>query len=128
MQLRVIIMGLFGTITELKQVILIRTDLKLPKGKAAAQAAHASVEAVLNSDRGIVERWRSMGMKKIVLKVADEKELLMYQQLAKKKGLVASVITDAGRTVVEPGTRTCVGIGPAAEEVIDSVTKDLGMY
>ncbi len=36
--------------TTYKQVILVRQDLKLPKGKLADQAAHASVEAVLKSD------------------------------------------------------------------------------
>ena len=113
---------------DLKQVLLLRTDLKLPKGKAAAQAAHASVEAVLNSATAIVSAWRSQGMKKVVLKVADEKELLLYQQKAKREGLVASLITDAGKTVVMPGTKTCVGIGPAPEDLIDKVTGELGMY
>lgn len=113
---------------ELKQVIVIRADLKLPKGKAAAQAAHASVEAVLRSPSVVVDAWHASGMKKVVLKVADEKGLLAVQQAAKAKGLVASLITDAGKTVVVPGTKTCVGIGPAAEEVIDAVTGSLGMY
>ena len=63
-----------------KQVILIRQDLKLPKGKLAAQAAHASVEAVLKSDSKLVSTWRKQGMAKIVLKVKDEKELLSYLQ------------------------------------------------
>lgn len=116
------------TNSELKQVILIRTDLKLPKGKAAAQVAHASVESVLKSDSSIVNSWRSQGMKKIVLKVQNEKELLQYKQAAKRAGLVASVITDAGKTVVTPRTRTCLGIGPAPEEQIDSITRELGMF
>ena len=102
-----------------KQVILVRADLQLPKGKAAAQAAHAAVEAVLRSDKETVKEWRSEGMAKIVLKVADEKELLAYNQKAKDEGLVTVLITDAGRTVVEPGTRTCVGVGPDDEEKLD---------
>ncbi len=113
---------------DLKQVILVRADLKLPKGKAAAQVAHASVEAVLRSDSSVVHSWRSQGMKKIVLKVQDEKDLLKYQRLAKRSGLVASVITDAGKTVVAPGTRTCVGIGPAPEDEIDAITGNLSMF
>lgn len=112
----------------LKQVILIRTDLKLPKGKAAAQAAHASVEAVLRSSSDLVDAWHTTGMKKIILKVPGEKELMQLQQVAKRKGLVASLITDAGKTVVAPGTKTCVGIGPAPETTIDEVTGDLQMY
>lgn len=109
----------------LKQVILVRQDLKLPKGKLAAQAAHASVEAVLKSDPKDVKMWRAEGMAKIVLKVKDEKELVAYFQKAKDEDLVASLITDAGRTVVAPGTRTCAAIGPADEEMIDVITGKL---
>ncbi len=109
----------------LKQVILVRQDLKLPKGKACAQAAHASVEAVLKSNSKDVKEWRSQGMAKIVLKVTDEKELIKYFQNAKDEGIVASLITDAGHTVVEPGTKTCVGLGPASEEVLDAFCSEL---
>ena len=112
---------------ELKQIILVRQDLKLPKGKLAAQAAHASVEAVLKSDPGMVKAWRSQGMAKIVLKVKDEKELVKYFQQAKDAGLTVSLITDAGRTTIAPGTKTCVGIGPAEEEVLDKVSGDLSL-
>jgi peptidyl-tRNA hydrolase, PTH2 family len=112
----------------MKQVILIRQDLKLPKGKAAAQAAHASVEAVLRSDRETVKEWRDSGMAKIVLKVADERELLKYNQLAKDNGLVTAVITDAGKTVVAPGTRTACAIGPSEDEDIDAVVSELKLY
>jgi peptidyl-tRNA hydrolase, PTH2 family len=108
-----------------KQIIIVRQDLKLPKGKACAQAAHASVEAVLKSDTEMVNDWRNQGMAKIVLKVKDERELVEFFQKAKDEGLVASLITDAGHTVVEPGTKTCVGIGPDKEEVIDKLSKDL---
>ena len=108
-----------------KQAIIVRQDLKLPKGKACAQAAHASVEAVLRSDKTLVKEWRNEGMAKIVLKVENEKELLKFNQIAKDAGLVTAVITDAGHTVVEPGTRTCLGIGPDTEEKIDSVISEL---
>ena len=50
-----------------KQLILLRQDLQLPKGKAAAQAAHAAVEAVLRSEKDVVKAWRQEGMAKIVL-------------------------------------------------------------
>ena len=111
-----------------KQVIIIRSDLKLPKGKSAAQAAHASVEATLRSNSRIVSAWRNQGMKKIVLKVANEKELLQIQNEAKRAGLVAALITDAGKTVVAPGTKTVVALGPDNEEKIDTVTAGLKMY
>ena len=105
-----------------KQVILARDDLKLPKGKLAAQCAHASVEAVLKYEKEMITAWRKEGMAKIVLKVKDESELLMYFQKAKDAGLTAALITDGGHTVVAPGTKTCVGIGPDKEEKIDAVT------
>ena len=58
---------------EYKQVILVISELGLPKGKMAAQAAHAAVEAVLKSTKYKVNKWRSSGSKKIVLKVKDKK-------------------------------------------------------
>ena len=110
-----------------KQVILVRADLKLPKGKLAAQAAHASVDAVLKSDSKLVKAWRDEGMAKIVVKVKDEKELIKYFQLAKDSDLTASLITGAGRTVIAPGTKTCVGIGPDEEEKINHITGELSL-
>jgi len=110
---------------ELKQVILVRTDLKLPKGKLAAQVAHASVDAVGKTDRRVLDEWKAMGAKKVVLKVADEKELLDFEDLARTAGLKAALIRDAGRTVLEPGTITCLGIGPDYESRIDRITGKL---
>jgi len=105
-----------------KQVLLVREDLKMPKGKIAAQAAHASVEAVLRADREVVKQWRQAGMMKVALKVASEQELYKYIQQAKDLGLATSVITDAGKTVVAPGTVTCGAIGPALENTVDRIT------
>jgi PTH2 family peptidyl-tRNA hydrolase len=113
---------------EYKQVIIIRKDLKLPKGKACAQAAHASVESVLRCDKKIVKGWRAKGMKKVVLAINDIKELHKFVQMAKDLNITTAVISDAGRTVVEPGTITCAAIGPDIEEEIDSVTGILKMY
>ncbi len=109
----------------LKQVILVRQDLKLPKGKMAAQVAHAATEALLRSHKDDITKWRTEGMKKVILKVADDKELIKYKNIAEDNGLVAALIIDAGRTVVEPGTMTCLGIGPDREEKIDKVTGNL---
>ena len=111
----------------MKQVILVRDDLKLPKGKMAAQVAHAAVQAVMNSDKSTVKEWADEGMAKIVLKVKDEKEMISLMQKAKDAGLKTAMITDAGRTVIAPGTRTCVGIGPDDEEKIDRITGHLRM-
>lgn len=91
----------------------------------AAQCSHAAVEAVLRSDKSKVKKWRSEGMMKIVVGVTNEKEMLKYNQLAKDADLVTAVITDAGKTVVAPGTRTCFAIGPDDEDKIDEITKEL---
>ena len=111
-----------------KMAILIRQDLKLPKGKAAAQAAHASVEAVLKSNNELVKTWRKEGMTKIVLKVKDLKTMLSYNQKAKDLGLTTAVITDAGKTTVAPQTKTCVAIGPDTENNIDKIIKNLKLF
>jgi peptidyl-tRNA hydrolase, PTH2 family len=108
-----------------KQAILVRDDLKLSKGKMAAQVSHASVEAVLKSEKEIVKLWRNEGMKKVILKVSDKKELLKYKLLAKDNNLVAALITDAGKTHIEPGTMTCLALGPEKEEKIDEVSGNL---
>ena len=110
-----------------KLVILVREDLNLPKGKLSAQVAHASVDCALKSDRKIVDLWKKEGAKKIVLKVKDEKELFKYKELAEDSGLKTALISDAGHTVVEPGTITCLGIGPDLEEKIDKVSGKLKM-
>ena|SRR3989338_2626588 len=110
-----------------KQVILARDDLKLPKGKLAAQCSHASVDVVIKSGRKMVELWKKEGAKKVVLKVKDEKELLKYKQLAEDVGLKTALITDAGHTVLEPGTVTCLGIGPDEEGKIDRISGKLKM-
>ncbi len=112
---------------EYKQVILVRQDLKLSKGKMSSQVSHASVEATLKSDQDKVRSWRGKGMKKVVLKVKDEKELLKYKRLADELGLVNSLVKDAGRTEIKPGTLTCLAIGPDLLEKVDKVSKDLKM-
>ncbi len=111
----------------LKQVIVVRSDLKLPKGKLSAQVAHASLEAALKTDRRIVDAWREIGAKKVVLKVKDEKELLAVRKKADESKLKTALITDAGKTVVQPGTITCLGIGPEEEKNIDKITGNLKM-
>ncbi len=108
-----------------KQVILVRQDLKLSKGKMAAQVSHASVEALLKSHKDDSTAWRAQGMKKVVLKVTDEKELLEHKRKAEDAGLVTALITDAGHTHLAPGTVTCLGIGPDKAEKIDKITGHL---
>jgi|SRR3989344_3577606 len=112
----------------MKQALIIRKDLNMTPGKIAAQVAHASVEAVFRSPQAAVEEWHHSGMKKIVLRAESKEQLYEYQRRAKAEGLVAALITDGGHTQVEPGTVTCLGIGPAEDTRIDKVTKDLKLY
>lgn len=112
---------------DLKQVIVVRQDLKLQKGKLAVQVAHASVEAAGKSESSLVNEWKSGGGKKVVLKVENEKTLLDYYNQTKDAGLVSALIKDAGKTQIAPGTITCFAIGPDSEEKIDKITGKLGM-
>lgn len=111
----------------MKQVILVRQDLKMDKGKMSTQVAHASVDAVLASSSDKIESWKKEGMKKIVVKVKDEAELKKYLHLAKREKLVAKLITDAGKTVFKEPTVTCLGIGPDDDLKVDKVTHGLNL-
>jgi len=110
---------------DLKQVILMRTDLNMGKGKMIAQGAHASVQAVLESNKKLLSNWKKTGMKKITLKVNSLDELLDLIEKADEKNLTAITISDAGHTQVESGTITCGAIGPGPEEQIDKLCKEL---
>ncbi len=114
---------------EYKQVIAVRTDIKMSKGKTAVQVAHAAVEAVLliiDSGRSEwmhwLRLWRLQGQKKIAVKVGSEQELLKVYQDALRLGLPASLIADAGLTELPPGTRTAAAVGPAPVRLVDRVT------
>ncbi len=109
----------------MKQVILVRSDLKMPKGKLVVQCAHASLEAALKSNK--LKEWKSKGTKKVILKVKDENELLYYYELAKKSKLTNALIKDAAKTFFKIPTITCLAIGPEKEEKIDKITKNLKM-
>ena len=111
----------------MKQVILVRMDLKMDKGKLGAQCGHAAVDAVLNSKKSKVDSWKDDGAKKVVLKVQTVAELIKYKKLADKQGLVTALIKDAGKTFFKKPTITCLGIGPEDEDLIDAVTGDLKM-
>ena len=108
-----------------KQVIVVRTDLKMGKGKIAAQCANASVAAIDKANSSVVKKWKEGGQKKVVLKVKSEEDLLTIKKECAKSGLPCAVIKDAGRTQVEPGTITAMAIGPDEEKRIDKVTGHL---
>jgi len=109
----------------MKQVILVRSDLKMSPGKLSSQVAHASLEAALKSNK--LKEWKSKGTKKVILKVKDEQELLRYYELAKKDKLTHALIKDAAKTFFKEPTITCLAIGPEKEEKIDKITKELKM-
>ncbi len=111
-----------------KQAILIRADLRMSRGKVAAQAAHAAVSAAEECRRirpEWLEEWLSEGQKKVVLRVESEDELRRFYEEAKIMGLPANLIEDAGLTEIPPGTLTACGIGPAPSEVLDKLTGKL---
>jgi PTH2 family peptidyl-tRNA hydrolase len=111
-----------------KQVIVFRSDLKLSKGKIAAQAGHAAVSAAEEARKRYKEWWFSWmqeGQCKIAVKVKSERELLELEKQAKELALPFALITDKGLTEVPPGTNTCLGIGPAPAEKIDRITGGL---
>jgi peptidyl-tRNA hydrolase, PTH2 family len=116
----------FGRMEDLQMVIVARKDLKLPKGKLAVQAAHASVSLAMKAkDTKNYKEWFNSGQKKILVFCENEKELLALMQKSKDNGLLTSLVQDAGRTVVEPGTKTCIAIGPAPESSFKGLTDTL---
>lgn len=110
--------------TGYKQAIVLREDLDMSTGKMIAQACHASLKAYKKAGGDKQQVWENSGEKKIVLGAGDQKLEDLHQR-CKKKGLPACIVTDAGMTELEPGTKTALGIGPEGESKIDTVTGKL---
>lgn len=111
-----------------KQVIVVRTDIKMGKGKLAVQVAHAAISALEEAKkkhREWVEIWLNEGQKKVVLRASSLKELLDIYDKAREIDLPVVIIEDRGLTQLEPGTITTVGIGPAPENLLDNITGKL---
>ena len=134
-------------------MIVMRRDLKMRKGKIAAQAGHACIEAILTalqkegrmndfelSENGMVlknseksetplSEWFGYGCAKICVYVDSEEELLQIADKATERGIIASVITDAGMTEFhgEP-TKTCLALEPLPAEIADELTGHLPLY
>ena len=99
------------------------------KGKVAAQVAHAALdaaEAARRKHHGWYESWREQGQAKVVVKTdGGEAALEELQKQARTMGLPVSLIQDRGLTQLEPGTTTCLGIGPGPSDEVDKVTGKL---
>lgn len=131
---------------EYKMVLVIRNDLKMGKGKACAQCSHAAVSVLeffdffshfifqvsaykrASKSNNLLKKWRDNGQQKVVLKVNSESELMEVMRSAQSVGLNTVLIQDAGRTQIEPNSKTVVGIGPAPASILDQITGHLKLY
>lgn len=136
---------------DVKQVILIRRDLGMRRGKEIAQGSHASMaflsEAVQDYAKQCDDylltrmeepqlelsnaawRWIEGRFTKVTLQVWSEEELEKYYQAALAAGLTAHLITDSGKTEFRgEATKTCCAIGPDYSDKINAVTGDLRLY
>jgi|SRR6056297_1739631 len=126
---------------EPKQVIVIRKDLGMRKGKIAAQVAHASMEAILNFGdwadyncyelqnipRSMVD-WLNGTFTKVVVSCGSEGELLDIYRRAKEKEIPCSLVQDNGYTEFHGvKTYTAVAVGPESSEVVNEITGELNL-
>lgn len=107
-----------------KQVIAIRKDLEMRRGKEIAQGAHASRKAAKRCDGSVVADWEMDGQTKIVVGIESEEAVLDLHKSASGNVPVA-LIRDRGHTEVEAGTVTAIAVGPAKSEDVDKHTGDL---
>lgn len=123
-----------------KQVLVLRKDLNMRKGKMVAQGAHATQLAAYPSPtaedvaRGYMivpltehnTPWLRDNFKKICCSAKDEAELLALYERAKALGIPCSLITDSGLTEFHGvATNTAVAVGPAHEDIVNLVTAGL---
>ncbi len=113
-----------------KQALVIRTDLKIGRGKIAVQCSHAAVSAGEEARVRFPQWWRGWlddGQRKIALKVPDLDTLLRLEGSARRNRLPFYLVRDRGLTQVPPDTVTCVGIGPAPTKLVDDLTGNLSL-
>lgn len=121
----------------IKQVIVMRHDLKMRRGKQIAQGAHASMSFICRRlrDAGSVSlddftevqrSWLAGAFAKVCCRVDSEEELMEIHDKSLDAGLEVHLITDSGKTEFhgEP-TNTCLAIGPDDAEKIDEITGNL---
>ena len=112
---------------KLKQIIVLRTDLKMRRGKEIAQGAHASLGGCLKYRRNpFMRMWLDGAFAKIAVGIDGEAALLELHKAAREAGLPSYLIQDAGRTEFngEP-TYTAVAIGPGEPDVVSELTGHL---
>lgn len=114
----------------MKQVIVIRKDLKMRRGKEIAQGAHASLMAVLDRlDHPNVQDWLTNDFTKITVRVESEAELLSVYKGAESKGLICSLVQDRGFTEFDGRpTYTAVAVGPDTDVNLRPLTGHLSLY
>ena len=113
---------------EIKQVIIVRKDIKMGTGKLAAQVGHAAVMSYLKAKKEnekIAEEWLDTGEKKIVLKVENEESLRKLFGAFEYKKIPCALVTDAGLTQLPPGTVTALGVGPWLTKELNPLTSML---
>jgi PTH2 family peptidyl-tRNA hydrolase len=127
-----------------KQVIVIRRDLQMRRGKEVAQGAHASMEWLRErilphlTPAGAVDQimfseaervWLEGSLRKVTVKVGSEGELMAVYDKAVEAGVLVHLITDRGLTEFGGiATRTCLAVGPDYDDRVDPVTGDLELY
>lgn len=121
----------------MKQVIVMRTDLNMRKGKMVAQGAHATLGIMIehrsinaNDVQVIVDarmlKWFNTGMKKICVGIDSEQGLLDLYEQARQAGLHVSSVMDAGHTEFHGvPTLTCIAIGPDEDALVNKITGHL---
>eukprot|EP00032_Breviata_anathema_P000693 JZ550206.1.p1 GENE.JZ550206.1~~JZ550206.1.p1 ORF type:complete len:202 (+),score=24.75 JZ550206.1:70-675(+) len=116
---------------EYKMLLVVRQDLKMGKGKVAAQCAHAALGAykrVVRIAPDVINTWERYGQCKVAVKAETEEEIIELQKTAHSVGLPTVCIFDAGRTQIAAGSRTVMAVGPAPRSLIDSVFGHLKLY
>ncbi|KAL1324459.1 hypothetical protein HN51_034633 [Arachis hypogaea] len=118
---------LANILDDFKMVLVVRNDLKMGKGKIAAQCSHATLglyKKVLHRAPKALNRWEMCAQPKVVVKIESEEDMLALQERAKSLKLPTHITIDAGRTQIAPNSRTVMAIlGPV--EVVDDVTGGL---
>ena len=109
----------------MKQVMIVRTDLKMGKGKIASQCCHGSIGSYKKASPEKIRKWGSEAYAKVVLKVKTLDEITELKKLADINKIPNYLVVDAGRTQIPSSSVTVLALGPDEVEKIDKITGDL---